>query len=355
MNILQKKLITNDKLNDKLYEQKYLIYKSKYLKIKNQIGGIFKVGDTPGEPEVILMRKFIDKLKLKCSELQILCETHSKSELFSMIITLSKSSKEEILKQGETTLTKSLKNFMIYDEMLDFCKKIVDKIIKEEKLIQNEEYCLEYIYMIMEIENMEIANMKEYEINYKLESPMNYSDKNWRIKTLIDQINAQFTAYNAFMSYSVWHHRISRHGRHDGSPSKTYRSMTADEAAEYNVKRENKNKRIQELLLEQSEMKKQYDMKLLVIEKIKDTLKSLKIRISQPSKFDSKIFNEIKSEYEYLISALQDLKTQIDIFNTQWQPLQEQYFGELEKIRTDPILESWSDAQSSGYPFFGKD
>jgi hypothetical protein len=244
---------------------------------------------------------------------------------------------------------------MIYDEMLDFCKKIVDKIIKEEKLIQNEEYCLEYIYMIMEIENMEIANMKEYEINYKLESPMNYSDKNWRIKTLIDQINAQFTAYNAFMSYSVWHHRISRHGRHDGSPSKTYRSMTADEAAEYKVKSENKNKRIQELLLEQSEMKKQYDMKLLVIEKIKDTLKSLKIRISQPSKFDSKIFNEIKSEYEYLISALQDLKTQIDIFNTQWQPLQEQYFGELEKIRTDPILESWSDAQSSGYPFFGKD
>jgi hypothetical protein len=249
---------------------------------------------------------------------------------------------------------------MIYDEMLDFCKKIVDKIIKEEKLIQNEEYCLEYISMIMEIENMEIANMEESKINYKLESPMNYSDKDSRIKTLIDQINAQFNAYDAFMSYSVWLHSKSHRGRFNGSPSINRRSMTADDYAEYNVKRENKNKRIQELLLEQSEMKKQYDMKLLVIEKIKDTLKSLKIRISQPqisfpSKFDSKIFNDIKSEYEYLISALQDLKTQIDIFNTQLQPLQEQYFGELEKIRTDPILESWSDAQSSGYPFFGKD
>ena len=130
MNIFQKEVITNDKL----YEQKYLIYKSKYLKIKNQIGGIFTVGYRTGEPEIFLMTKFIEKLRLKCSELQLLCESHSKIELFSIIITLSKSSKEEILKQDETTIIKNLKNFWNYDDMLDFCKNILEKIKKKRKI-----------------------------------------------------------------------------------------------------------------------------------------------------------------------------------------------------------------------------
>ncbi len=355
MNIFKKEVITNDKL----YEQKYLIYKSKYLKIKNQIGGIFKVGDTTGEPEVIIMSKFIEKLRLKCSELQLLCETHSKSELFSIIITLSKSSKEEILKKDETTIIKNLKNFMNYDDMLDFCKNILEKIKKEEKLTQNEEYCLEYVSMIMDIENMDIANMKEYEISNKLVSPIKHWQKDSIMSDLMQKISYQFEAHSAFLNYSWWLWRISRHGRHDGSPSKDIRTKTSDEIIELKVKEEKRNKRIQEISLKKTEMKDEYDKIIMLINKIIDILKLLKIKISQPqiffpSNFDLKIFNEIKSDYENFLLALQDLKTQINIFNNKWEPLCENYLCEKKEIIKDPILLSWDRAQSNGISFYGK-
>jgi hypothetical protein len=350
MNIPQKELITNDKL----YEQKYLIYKYKYLKIKNQIGGIFKVGDEVGPNEDYLMRKFIEVLELKCLQLQRVCESFSKTELFLMIITLSKSSKVEDLKEGEFTM--SLKNFMIYNQMLDFSKKILDKISIKEKLIYNEEYFLEYISMIKELENM--GNMTTDILKYPINREY-YLD-------LSELIEEHFEAYDAFMSYSEWIWRISpRHPfKHNGSPSKLYREMTEDEKAEYEVKEKNKNKRIQELLIQDSEISKQYNIILSEIKNMIDKCKSLEYKdtntislyaqIFFSSNFDSEKFNEIKSVYDPLSIDFQDLKTKINCFNAQWKPVGKQMTNEFKTLDRDPILKKWRKAQDNGRYFYGK-